>query len=64
MNEILALYLARKEEIKEIVDFYGAKLEGRNACICMEYMAGEKKSKSLRWFPHNIRAIMAKIGKN
>ncbi|XP_067025836.1 uncharacterized protein [Acropora muricata] len=40
VNEILALYLARKEKIKEIVDFYGAKLEGRNACICMEYMAG------------------------
>jgi len=40
VNEILALYLARKEEIKEIVDFYGAKLEGRNGYICMEYMTG------------------------
>ncbi|XP_015761605.1 PREDICTED: serine/threonine-protein kinase PAK 2-like [Acropora digitifera] len=41
VNEILALYLAKTENIKEIVDFYGAKLEGRNAYICMEFMTGE-----------------------
>ena len=31
----------------EIVDYYGAKLKGRNAYICMEFMTGEKKNKSL-----------------
>jgi len=39
------LDLARKEEAKEIVKYYGAKLVGRNAIICMEYMEGEKKQK-------------------
>ena len=43
MNEVLALYMAKKENIMEIVDYYGAKLEGRNAYICMEFMIGEKK---------------------
>ena len=43
MEEILALYLAKQENVKEIVDFYGAKLVGRNAYICMEFMIGEEK---------------------
>ena len=62
MNEILALYLATKEEIKEIVLFYGAKLEGRDAYICMEYMTGEKKNKSLTaWlqFSYQISLTLA-----
>ncbi|XP_015752331.1 PREDICTED: serine/threonine-protein kinase STE11-like [Acropora digitifera] len=32
--------MAKTENIKEIVDYYGAKLEGRNAYICMEFMIG------------------------
>ncbi|XP_068717838.1 uncharacterized protein [Montipora capricornis] len=40
MEEILALYLAKKDNVKEIVDFYGAKLVGTNAYICMEFMTG------------------------
>jgi len=39
-EEILALDQARKEEAKEIVKYYGAKLEGRKVLICMEYMEG------------------------
>ena len=44
MNELLALSLAKKENVMEIVDFYGAKLKGRSAYICMEFMPGEKKN--------------------
>ncbi|XP_068717839.1 uncharacterized protein [Montipora capricornis] len=40
MEEILALYLAKQENVKQIVDFYGAKLVGRYAYICMEFMIG------------------------
>lgn len=40
VNELLALSLAKKENVMEIVDFYGAKLKGRSAYICMEFMAG------------------------
>ena len=47
MEEILALYLAKKDNVKEIVDFYGAKLVGTNAYICMELMTGERKKTSL-----------------
>ena len=36
--------LARNDNVKEIVKYYGAKLEGRKALICMEYMEGEKKT--------------------
>ena len=36
--------LARNDSVKEIVKYYGAKLEGRKALICMEYMEGEKKT--------------------
>lgn len=39
-NELLALELAKRERIKEIVDYYGAKISGRNAHIFMEFMAG------------------------
>lgn len=42
MNELLALSLARKNEIAEIVEFYGATVKGKNVCIFMEYMAGKK----------------------
>ena len=42
-NELLALELAKKENVAEIVEFYGAKIKGRNACIFMEYMAGKHK---------------------
>ena len=44
---MLALDLARNGNVKEIVKYYGAKLEGRKAFICMEYMEGEKKKKHL-----------------
>ncbi|KAK2548927.1 Serine/threonine-protein kinase OSR1 [Acropora cervicornis] len=40
LNELLALSLAKKESVMEIVDYYGAKLKGRNAYICMEFMTG------------------------
>ena len=43
MNELLALSLARKNEIAEIVKFYGATVKRKNVCIFMEYMAGKKK---------------------
>lgn len=39
-EEILALDLARNDNVKEIVKYYGAKLQGRKALICMEYMEG------------------------
>lgn len=42
MNELLALSLARKNEIAEIVKFYGATVKRKNVCIFMEYMAGKK----------------------
>ncbi len=38
--ELLALQLAKKENIAEIVGFYGAKIKGKNAYIFMEYMTG------------------------
>ncbi|XP_067025009.1 mitogen-activated protein kinase kinase kinase 14-like [Acropora muricata] len=37
-NELLALYLAKKESIKTIVDFRGAKEENGNVVIFMELM--------------------------
>lgn len=40
-DEILALKLASDEHIAEIVQFYGAKLTGRNARIFMEFVAGK-----------------------
>lgn len=40
VNELLALSLARKENVAEIVQFYGAKLQGRSASIFMEFIAG------------------------
>lgn len=46
-EEIEALTLAKKGNVKEIVDFFGAKVERGIAHICMEYMEGEKKSRSL-----------------
>ena len=42
-NELLALELAKKENIAEIVEFYGVKIKGRNACIFMAFMAGKEK---------------------
>ena len=42
-NEILALELAKKENVAEIVEFYGVKIKGGNACIFMEFMAGKEK---------------------
>ena len=44
MNELLVLSLAKKENVMEIIGYYGAKLKGRNAYICMEFMTGEKKN--------------------
>ena len=41
ISELLALTLARKENVAEIVKFYGAKLKGRSASIFMEFMAGK-----------------------
>lgn len=35
--------LAKKENVAEIVEFYGVKIKGRNACIFMEFMAGRDK---------------------
>ena len=40
-NELLALRLARKEHIAEIITFYGAKIKGKHAFIFMELMGGE-----------------------
>ena len=40
-NELLALQLAKEEKVTEIVDFLGAKLKGRDACIFMEFVAGK-----------------------
>ncbi|KAK2550616.1 Mitogen-activated protein kinase kinase kinase 14 [Acropora cervicornis] len=37
-NELLALYLAKKESIETIVDFRGAKVENGNVVIFMELM--------------------------
>ncbi|XP_078342395.1 uncharacterized protein LOC144628205 [Oculina patagonica] len=39
-NELLALQLAKKDNIAEIVEFYGAKIKGINAYIFMELMTG------------------------
>lgn len=49
-NELLALELAKKENILEIVEFYGVKIKGRNACIFMEFMAGKDKRMYSRLF--------------
>ena len=46
MKEISALDQAKKDNINEIVDYFGAKLEGRTAHIFMEFMKGEKKKKT------------------
>ena len=43
-EEIEALTLAKKGHIKQIADFFGAKVERGIAHICMEYMEGEKKT--------------------
>ncbi|XP_074609859.1 uncharacterized protein LOC141864026 [Acropora palmata] len=40
LDELLALSLAKKENIETIVDFRGAKVENGNAVIFMEYMKG------------------------
>lgn len=40
-NELLALELAKNENVAEIVEFYGVKIKGRNASIFMEFMAGK-----------------------
>lgn len=42
-NELLALELAKKENVAEIVEFYGVKIKGRDAFIFMEFMAGKDK---------------------
>ncbi|XP_015780932.1 PREDICTED: uncharacterized protein LOC107358876 [Acropora digitifera] len=42
-NELLALDLAKKENIETIVDFRGAKVENGNVVIFMELMKGKKK---------------------
>lgn len=42
-NELLALELANKENVAEIVRFYGVKIKGSNALIFMEFMAGKHK---------------------
>lgn len=56
-NELLALELAKKENIAEIVDFYGVKIKGRNACIFMEFMAGKDKRMYNRLFFLSIIVI-------
>ena len=42
-NELLALQLARKENVAHIVSFYGAVIKGRNATIFMELMEGKER---------------------
>ncbi|XP_015761608.1 PREDICTED: serine/threonine-protein kinase sid1-like [Acropora digitifera] len=37
-EEILALTLAKKDNVKYIVDYYGTKLEGGTAYVCMQFM--------------------------
>ncbi|XP_068674498.1 serine/threonine-protein kinase pakF-like [Montipora foliosa] len=37
-KEILALTLAKKDNVQQIVDYFGAKRDGGMARICMEYM--------------------------
>ncbi|KAK2550608.1 Cell division control protein 15, partial [Acropora cervicornis] len=56
-EEILALDLARKEEAKEIVKYYGAKLVGRNAIICMEYMEGGTLQQHIERQRENLQVI-------
>ena len=43
-EEILALFLAKKDNVKYIVDYYGTKLENGTAYICMQFMKSEKKT--------------------
>jgi len=43
-DELLALQLAKKENVAEIVDFLGAKLIGGDVCIFMEFVAGKDKT--------------------
>ena len=43
-EESLALFLAKKDNVKYIVDYYGTKLEGGTAYICMQFMKSEKKT--------------------
>ncbi|XP_068673748.1 uncharacterized protein [Montipora foliosa] len=47
-EEILALTLAKKDSVKEIVDYFGAKLQGRKAYICMEFMIGGTLEKHIQ----------------
>lgn len=62
MNELLALSLAKKQNVPDIVDFYGAKLKGRNAYICMEFMTGEKKNKHLTaWLQFSSQIEFEKV---
>ncbi|XP_067024309.1 uncharacterized protein [Acropora muricata] len=56
VNEVLALYMAKTENIKEIVDYYGAKLKGRNAYICMEYMTGGTISNHVKRRQQRLKA--------
>lgn len=48
-NELLALELAKREGINEIVDYYGSKLSGSDAYICMEFMLGGTISEYVEW---------------
>ena len=44
--------MAKKNDIPQIVDFFGAILQGRSASIFMKYMAGKKKNtSSITWLP-------------
>lgn len=47
-EEILALTVAKKDNVEEIVQYYGAKLKGRKAYICMELMKGGTLEKHIQ----------------
>ena len=49
MNELLALHLAKEGKVDTIVDYYGAKVQGGNANIFMEYLTGKKKTKVVQF---------------
>ncbi|XP_044182853.1 uncharacterized protein LOC122963450 [Acropora millepora] len=49
VNELLALHLAKEGKVDTIVDYYGAKVQGGNANIFIEYLTGKKKTKVVQF---------------
>lgn len=47
VNEFLVFSFVRKNEIVEIVKFYGVIVKRKNVCIFMEYMVGKKNMVNL-----------------